>query len=300
MAEPFKLAIIGLDTSHAVEFPKLMQDPTIPEERKIPQLKVTKALRFPSAFQPEAGQDARQQYLESIGITVTRDFDEAVSDCDGILIEINDPSLHLEYFEKCAKLGKSIFLDKPFADNWANTMKIMEIAKENNVRFFTSSALRFDYDITNAKKDWGKLACATIFGPVGTAPSGSSIIWYGCHTVEMLQTVMGRGAVAVDCKTLKDGYIFTVSYPDGRHGVIDMSKKAFRYGIAARDIENNTLQFVQASCQIPFYCMLLKEAVKFFNGEEVLPLEDSLEVMSILDACDRAAKSGKTEIVYSC
>ena len=105
MAEPFKLAIIGLDTSHAVEFPKLMQDPTIPEERKIPELKVTKALRFPSAFQPEAGQDTRQEYLESIGITVTRDFDEAVSDCDGILIEINDPSLHLEYFEKCATLG---------------------------------------------------------------------------------------------------------------------------------------------------------------------------------------------------
>ena len=35
------------------------------------------------------------------------------------------------------------------------------------------------------------------------------------------------------------------------------------------------------------------------QGEDVLPLEDSLEVISILSAADRSLASGKNEIVYS-
>ena len=167
MSKVFKVAIIGLDTSHSVALPQLMQDPNTPAEQKIEGLVATRALRFPSAFQSEEGQDKRQATLESIGVKVTRDFDEAVGDCDAIMLEINDPALHLEYFEKCAALGKPIFLDKPFADNWENTLKIVEIAKANNIRFFTSSSLRFDADFGAAAKEWGKANSATIWGPVG-------------------------------------------------------------------------------------------------------------------------------------
>ena len=146
MTKTSKVAIIGLDTSHAVEFPKLMQDPAVPAENRVPELKATRCLRFETPFQNREGLDKRTQYLESIGVQVTEDFDTAVADCDAILIEINDPSLHLKYFEQCAALGKPVFLDKPFADTFGNAMKIMEIAEKHGTRFFTSSALRFDFD----------------------------------------------------------------------------------------------------------------------------------------------------------
>ena len=298
MSKVFKVAIIGLDTSHSVALPKLMQDPATPAEQKIEGLQATRALRFPSAFQSEAGQDERQAYLESIGVKVTTDFDEAVADCDAIMLEINDPALHLEYFEKCATLGKPVFLDKPFADNWENTLKIVNIAKENNVRFFTSSSLRFDADFGAAAKEWGKAKSATVWGPVGKAPAGSSVIWYGCHTVEMLETVMGTGAVAVSASADRDGYVFHVIYGDGRRGVVDMSRSNWKYGASIRHAESGTLKFSEVTCRIPFYCMLLKEIVKFLEGGQPVSLEDSLEVMAVLDACDRAVQSGKTEPVY--
>ena len=298
MSKVFKVAIIGLDTSHSVALPKLMQDPATPAEQKIEGLQATRALRFPSAFQSEAGQDDRQAYLESIGVKVTTDFDEAVADCDAIMLEINDPALHLEYFEKCATLGKPVFLDKPFADNWENTLKIVNIAKENNVRFFTSSSLRFDADFGAAAKEWGKAKSATVWGPVGKAPAGSSVIWYGCHTVEMLETVMGTGAVAVSASADRDGYVFHVIYGDGRRGVVDMSRSNWKYGASIRHAESGTLKFSEVTCRIPFYCMLLKEIVKFLEGGQPVSLEDSLEVMAVLDACDRAVQSGKTEPVY--
>ena len=103
MSEAVKVAIIGLDTSHAVAFPQLMQDPATPAESKVPELRAVTCLRFETPFQNKDGLDKRQEYLESIGVKVTENFDEAVADCDAILIEINDPSLHLEYFEKCAR-----------------------------------------------------------------------------------------------------------------------------------------------------------------------------------------------------
>ena len=298
MSKVFKVAIIGLDTSHSVALPQLMQDPNTPAEQKIEGLVATRALRFPSAFQSEEGQDKRQATLESIGVKVTRDFDEAVGDCDAIMLEINDPALHLEYFEKCATLGKPIFLDKPFADNWENTLKIVDIAKKNNIRFFTSSSLRFDADFGAAAKEWGKANSATIWGPVGKAPAGSSVIWYGCHTVEMLETVMGRGAVAVSATEDRDGYVFHVIYGDGRRGVVDMSRTNWKYGACIRHAESGTLKFSEVTCRIPFYCMLLKEIVKFFNGEQPVALEDSVEIMAMLAAAEASIQNGQTAPVY--
>ena len=123
MENKIKVAIIGLDTSHAVEFPKLMQDPAVPEQNQVHDLVATRCLRFETPFQNKEGLDKRQAYLESIGVMVTEDFDTAVADCDAIMIEINDPAKHLEYFEKCAGLGKPIFLDKPFADTLDNAVR---------------------------------------------------------------------------------------------------------------------------------------------------------------------------------
>ena len=65
-----------------------------------------------------------------------------------------------------------------------------------------------------------------------------------------------------------------------------------------RHAESGTLKFSEVTCRIPFYCMLLKEIVKFLEGGQPVSLEDALETMAVLDACDRAARSGKTEPVY--
>lgn len=110
-----KLAVIGLDTSHATKFAELLQSPNAAPDLKATGMRATTCLRFMTPFTDEGVLSERTSELESWGVTVTESYDEAVADVDAILIEINDPALHLEYFEKCAELGKPIFLDKPFA-----------------------------------------------------------------------------------------------------------------------------------------------------------------------------------------
>ncbi len=294
-----KVAVIGLDTSHAVELPKLMQDPAVPADRRVEGLFVTRCLRFETPFQSSKGLDERQKYLESIGVLVTEDFDTAVADCDAIMLEINDPAYHLEYFEKCSKLGKPIFLDKPFADTLDNTAKIMKIAEENSVRFFTASSLRFDVDFAEALAKGVKPVSACVWGPVGKAPAGSSVIWYGVHAFEMLQRIMGCGAVSVMASEDRNGYVCHVVYADGRRGIVELSRNSWNYGGIIRDGAKEEVHY-RVSGRVPFYQMLVAEIVKFFrDGEQIVELKDSFEVMAMLSAADRSAQTGKAEVVYT-
>ena len=45
MKNKIKVAMIGLDISHAVEYTKLMQDPAIPADRRVGGMVVEKCLR---------------------------------------------------------------------------------------------------------------------------------------------------------------------------------------------------------------------------------------------------------------
>jgi len=296
MSKQIRVAIIGLDTSHSTAFPQLMQDPSTPEKLQVKELRAVSCMRFETPFQGKEGLDKRQAYLESIGIPVTENFDEAVADCDAIMLEINDPSLHLEYFEKCAPLGKPVFLDKPFADTVENMQKIMDIAQKYNVRFFTSSSLRFDMDLCAALKVAPERKRATIWGPIGKAAAGSDVVWYGCHSFEMLQTVMGNGATEVAGYKDESGYVFQVKYADGRRGTVELTPGS-SFGALLRDEANNCVT-VNVTGEVPFYFMLLKEIVRFFNGEEVVSLADSVEVMAMMEAADCSIASGKAEKVY--
>ena len=298
MTKTSKVAIIGLDTSHAVEFPKLMQDPAVPAENRVPELKTTRCLRFETPFQNREGLNKRTQYLESIGVQVTEDFDTAVADCDAILIEINDPSLHLKYFERCAALGKPVFLDKPFADTFENAMKIMEIAETHGTRFFTSSALRFDFDFAAGLAEKTEPEAVTIWGPVGKAPAGSSLVWYGVHAFEMLQRAMGRGAITVRACGDRRGYVCHVVYADGRRGVVELTENVYRYGALIRDHKSKE-QLIPLTGKVPFYAMLLREIVRFLDGAQPVELADSLEVMAMLSAADRSIVTGCAEPVYT-
>ncbi len=293
MTPDFKLAVIGLDTSHAVELPRLING-----EHAAPGLHVTRCLSFETAFQNAEGLAVRRGQLQNIDVAVTGDFDEAVSDCDGILLELNDARMHRDYFERCAALGKPIFLDKPFADSLDNALAIDAAARRNHIEYFTSSPLRFDFDLTQALSVQPlKIDSATIWGPVGRAAAGSSIVWYGCHALEMLERIMGRGAETVTVSSDRRGYVGHVRYLDGRRGIVELTDDGGRYGGVLREWLGAERLF-QVTGQVPYYRMLVAALSQFFlHGRLPVAREDAFEVMALLEAFDHSARSAKTEFV---
>ena len=292
-----KIAMIGLDTSHSIEFPRYMVAMEEGAPEKIDSLKPVSCLRFDTPFQSPAGLDARQKQLEEWGIPVTLDFDEAVKDCDGIMLEINDTSFHLEYFKRAAELGKPIFLDKPMADTIANGLTIAKIAAEKKIPVFSTSSLRYIPEIVAACKDMPKPVTAHVWGCLGKAPAGSSIVWYGVHAFEMLATALGTGAATVTTTMDAHGALCVVQYRDGRRGMVELTHECYAYGGVLRDFEREVF-FAKQPESSP-YGQLMHEIENFFQtGITPVPLAETIEVMAMLDAADRSSKTGKAEVVY--
>lgn len=288
-----KVAIIGLDTSHSVEFPRFMNDPECPEELRVHNTTAVSCLRFPTPFQSEEGQSGRQEKLEGWGIKVTTDFDEAVADCDAIMIEINDPAYHLEYFMKCAGLGKPIFLDKPLADSLENGNKICEEARRRGVRFFSASSLRFSPEFLEAVEKMPDPRHVWTYGHMGKAHAGSSIIWYGVHAFEMLERSFGIGAVTVQTVPTGTGAVCVVEYGDGRRGVVELNEDGKIYG-GCLSVESSAVHYSVDSKK--YYISEVREIEKFFlGGDPPCAPEDALEVMAMLCAADRSFTTGKRE-----
>ncbi len=296
MNNEIKVALIGLDTSHTVEFARRMQDPVCPPEHRVSGLRSVSCLRFETPFQAAKGLDTRQKQLEEIGVAVTSDFNEAVKGCDAVMIEINDPSFHLEYFQKCASLGKPIFLDKPLADNIQKGAEIVRISQEKGIRMFSSSPLRFVEALLGACTQMPKPLYATIYGPLGKSPSGSSIVWYGVHAFEMLERAMGIGASSVTVNMVGSGAVAVVDYADRRRGVVELTTGVFTYGGCLRDASKSVPYSVDMGMA---YTLTLGQVRDFFHGSGTpVSLDDTLEVMGMLDAAERSAQSGKTETIY--
>ena len=288
----FKLAVIGLDTSHSTVFTELMQDK---EKKIVDKLQVISCMRFPTPFHSEPDQDKRQELLEGLGVKVTRSFEEAVSGVDGIMIEINDPAPHLEYFEKCADLGLPIFLDKPMADNIENGIKIYNIAKAKNIPVWSSSSLRFTPEIIDCAAKVQNPSLVSVFGPMGKAASGSSLIWYGVHAFEMLMTLMGSGAEYVYAREDERGIVSIVDYEGERRGVVECNTGLSQYGGRAQNSELAD-NYITAGSPYPG----LIKALEDFFIKNVIPVafEETLEIQAMMDAAKKSLESGKKEAVY--
>ena len=296
MKDEIKVAMIGLDSSHANEFTKRFQDPECEEEQKVGGVRVVNCLSFYTRFMKDEERKERQEgLLKGMGVEVTEDFDEAVAGCDAIMIEINDPSFHREYLARCVELGKPIFLDKPLADTLANGKDICRLAQEKGVRMFSSSSLRFVAELERACEAIEEPRFASVYGPLGKAPAGSGVVWYGVHTFEMLERAMGRGAETVTAYKDGAGVVAVVKYPDERRGIVELGNDAWVYGGCLRTNEKDAAFTVDfTNC----YSDMLRLVVKFFaGGEAPLEMADTMEVMALLEATERACDSGKTVAV---
>ena len=295
MPEVIRVAIIGLDTSHSVEYARRIQSPDWPEELLIRGLRVVSCLRFPSPFQSDAGQSEREAQLSSWGVRVADDVADALQDSQAVMLEINDPSLHLPWFLRVVSMGQPVFIDKPLADNVRSGKEIIRLAKLHGIRLASSSPVRSDAGLVHACAAIPRPTQAAVYGVLGTAAVGSSVVWYGVHAVEMLNRAMGTGAVAVTARRDGSGVTLVVDYVDNRRGVVELTEGSSVYGGVLRDSGNISSFHVNNS---NIYTAQLGEIERFFRGgEPPATLVDSLDVLAILDATERSLQSARTEPV---
>lgn len=284
------VAIIGLDSSHSVEFCRRLQSPDCSPELRVAGMKVVRCVRMPSPFRSESHQDLWQTRLESWGVEVTRRMEDAGEDVDAFMVLNTDPAAHWPSMQGIAGLGKPVYLDKPPADTPANARAIGRLISEHGLRIFSASALRFAPELTALRSRLRDRQAVRCVGALDAAAAGSSIVWYGIHAVEMLQQVVGIGAKSLSAHQDERGILVDLRHGDGRRATIQLNRGDSHY--TAFPEGEDSREFLPINFE-PLYTILLNRMLAFFGGgTPPVSWEQSLEAQDILDAIERSLEAG--------
>src|SRR3954463_4642628 len=142
-ARVIRAGVIGLDTSHAVEFTKVFNNPKA--EGDLAAVKIVAA--FPGGSPDIASsRDRVEGYtktMRGMNVEICDSIPAMLAKVDVVLLESVDGRKHLEQVKPVFEAGKPVFIDKPLAASLKDAVEIAELGKRHNVPWFSASALRF-------------------------------------------------------------------------------------------------------------------------------------------------------------
>ena len=280
-AKKIRAGIIGVDTSHAVEFTKLLQNPQATGE--MAEMTIVAAYPGGSPDLPSSWDRVKpnSDTLRGMGVEIVDSIDELLKRVDVVLLESVDGRPHLAQARPVIAAGKPLFIDKPMAASLADAMQIFRLAKDKNVPCFSASSLRFSAGfqaIRNKTADFGDIRSCTAWSPMSLEPHHPDMFWYGIHGVETLFTIMGPG-----CKTVARVAPEKVVgvWKDGRQGTF-VAKGDLGASVEGTKKSGDAGKF-------DGYAPLVVEIVKFFKtGRPPVSAEETLEILAFMEAADQS------------
>ena len=120
--KPIRVGIIGLDTSHATAFTKLLNDAS--DAQHVAGARVVAA--FPQGSPDIPSSVSRvPEYTEGVkkfGVEIVDSIPALLERVDAVLLETNDGRPHLEQVIPVIAAGKPVFVDKPIAGTLADAV----------------------------------------------------------------------------------------------------------------------------------------------------------------------------------
>jgi hypothetical protein len=288
-AADLRLGIIGTDTSHAVEFTKLLNDDANPNH--MPGARVVAAFRGGSSDIPSS-RDRVEGYSAELKdkwhIQLVSQIHDLCPLVDGILLESLDGRVHLDQFRQAATCGKPVFIDKPLASTFSDVLEIAKIAKASKVPWFSASSFRFgpgqamrSPDITGADV-WGP-------GPLETHQQ-LDLSWYAIHTIEMLFTILGPDVEQVTRTYSPDADVITGVWKGGRIGTVRAIRPYSTIGAVVFHSKKSPSVYADVDNE---YIPLVKEIVKFLKtGVVPVSNDETLKIYEFMDAAQQSRDHG--------
>ena len=283
-----RVGIIGLDTSHSIEYTKILNATDAAAE--FGGYKIVAA--YPQgSLDIESSTSRIPGYIEEVkqrGVEIVDSIPALLEKVDVVLLETNDGRRHLEQAIPVLKAGKTMFIDKPISASLADAIVIFDLAKHYNVPVFSSSSLRFmpsAQEVANGKI--GKVLGADAYSPCSLEKTHPDFFWYGIHGVELLYTVMGTGCKSLVRVHTEGTDVAVGTWEDGRIGTFRGTRTGkHTYGGTAFGEKGDSVLG-------PFggYNRLLDEIIKFFQTG-LVPVKpgDTLEICAFMEAADESKR----------
>ncbi|HLA85971.1 MAG TPA: Gfo/Idh/MocA family oxidoreductase [Thermoguttaceae bacterium] len=288
--EPLRAGIIGADTSHAVAFTKIFNNPKV----KGPLAGVRVVAVYPggSADIPSSRERVEEYtgQLRKMGVEACGSIDELIGKVDVVLLESVDGRTHLEQVRPVIEAGKPVFIDKPVAASLVDAIRIYRLAKQRDVPIFSASALRFAraFQRMRTNPPGGKVVGCTAFSPCHLEPHHPDLFWYGVHGVETLYTIMGPGCETVTRFRTPREEVVVGQWGDGRIGTFRGLHDGLNYGAVVFGSRG-----VRYSDRFEGYAPLVVEIAQFFSsGKPPVSAEETLEMFAFMEAADESKRQG--------
>jgi hypothetical protein len=291
-AADLRLGIIGTDTSHVIEFTKLLNDSSSPQH--VPGARVVAAFKGGSKDLPDSYKRV-DKFAEELrtkwNVEFVPDIPSLCAKVDGLMLESVDGRQHLEQAEQALACGKPIWIDKPLASTLEDA-RVIERAAKGRAPWFSASSLRYGKSVDAVKFPDTAGAVAWGAGPLGREPL--DLTYYAIHVVELLYALMGPGCEEVTRTHTDNSDVIVGKWKGGRTGEVRAIRPDSDYG--ALVFRGGGKVAVSPNID-DGYRPLVEEIVKFFQTKRPpVPNEETLEVMEFMNAAQRSLSLGGTPV----
>ena len=296
MNSPLRVGLIGLDTSHAPAFTKILNDPA--NESHVPGAKVV--IAFPGGSDDfELSYSRVEGFTKEIrddwGVQIVDSCAQVAEAADLVIITSVDGRTHLDQFKQIVSFGKPTFIDKPMAVCSEHAREIYRLAGEAGVAVMSCSSLRYIPALIEALgqqklDELGPVMGCDAFGPMALEPTQPGLYWYGIHTVDIVMRVMGTGCAKVQADTNENADVVTATWSDGRVATIRGNRNAHHaFGVTLHHAKGCQYKDLPAG---PGYAAMMGAIVNSLpTGKPDVPAEQVIEVIRLIEAANESRES---------
>lgn len=300
-AADLRIGIVGCDTSHATAFTKVLNDDT--DKNHVAGGKVVAAFKggSPDIEESRSRVDKYVKQLhDTYNVKIEDSIEDLCKDVDVVLLESLDGRPKLQQVKPILQAHKPVFIDKPVAASLRDVLEIDQLARENHVPWFSSSAYRY-YDcmieLENEVKSpkTGEIRSAVSYGPCELESHHPDLYWYGIHPTEALFTIMGPGCQSVVRTHTPNTDVVTGTWADGRIGILMGQRHASTHKVIVFGSKGIAEQKGDGD-----YAPLVRQIMKFFQtGIAPVSNVETVELYAFMEAADESKREGGKPVAIS-
>jgi hypothetical protein len=303
-----KLSVIGLETTHGFIYPAMFNgyDPAALERNALDivwnifptggaRSIATEGVEIVACYDPDP--ELGRKVAEACRIErVCTELAAAYRDVDGVIITAGDATTHLALAEPALRAGLPVFVDKPFAATTADATAMAELASQHGAPLFCTSAIRFADQTRELRERFASAIGEPLTAHViGTGDYAS----YAVHSLEFLLSAWGGGVRALRSLGQEGFDVVQIEFSDGRQAIWQNCKPlVWMFHLALYGSEGYDEATITFEDRYRLFRNTAEEIARFMvSGESPVPIEDTLEIVRILELVPAARGDGQTHML---
>ena len=297
-----RIGIVGAENSHSAAIGR-----TVNIQKLVPGARVVAIWGETDEFAQKAAEAGQIP-------TIVRRPEQMLGMVDAVVVDHRHAKCHLPAAQAFLKARLPMFIDKPFCYRLAQGRRFLAYARRLGVPVTSYSSLPTQQSFADLKRRLakaGEIRALTTAGPVDLESAWGGVFFYGIHQVDMIVDILGGDVRAVSvargpqprCIAVGDprarhakNAVAHLFYADGRVAVMHcLESGSAGFQVSATTDAGSVAARVEMD-QNPYVNSTRTFVRMFKTGVEPLSHERILQPVAILEALEKAVKTGKLDV----